>query len=171
MMTLSATTFLGTVMVIGPATPPTPQIVLDILRYGNVEKALLTPAVIEELCLTPEGLEGLRKLKHLQYAGAPLSAKAGEQLIDHVAVTPAIESTEAGGYPIVLHGHRDTWDHVRFQKHAGAEFEHFVDDLYELVFVKRPECALQQIFHIQILTDSRRRICGESTQFVRACGR
>ncbi|OQE20888.1 hypothetical protein PENFLA_c015G05828 [Penicillium flavigenum] len=147
-LVLASTSFVHTTLVIGPPTMPTPETVMDILRYGQVKVALLTPAVIEELCLTPTGINALRNLKSVHYAGAPLSAKAGDMLISHTQVVPTIGSTESGGYLTSVHDKKEAWDYVSFQKHAGAVFEHRFDDLYELIFVRQPDSKLQSIFRL-----------------------
>lgn len=147
-LTLALTTFLHTTVVIGPSTPPTPETVLNILQYGRVQGALLTPAIIEDLCHTPTGIKALRNLEYVHYAGAPLAPKAGNQLIPHVPVVCAIGSTESGAYPTALHSRREAWDYVRFQKNAGVVFEHRFNNLYELVFVRKPACALQPVFMV-----------------------
>jgi hypothetical protein len=121
---------------------------MDILRYGRVQAALFPPSIIEELCLAPEGLETLRQLEVIFYAGASLAAKAGDQLASHAHVVCMIGSTEAGGYPIALHDKRDAWNYVKFQKNACIEFEKRVNDLYELVFVRRPGFPAPQVFEV-----------------------
>lgn len=147
-LVLALTSFIDTTLVIGPATPPTPETVVDIMKYGQVKIAVLTPAIIEELCLTPIGTNALRNLKSVHYAGAPLSAKAGDMLISHTRVVPTIGSTETGGYITSVHDKKEAWDYVVFQKHAGAVFEHRFDDLYELVFVRQPDSKIQSIFQL-----------------------
>ncbi|GAB1195654.1 hypothetical protein APSETT444_004916 [Aspergillus pseudonomiae] len=126
----------------------------DIFRYGRIDGALLMPALIDALCLLPEGIEALRELKYVHYAGAPLSAKSGNLLAPYTQVVPCVGSTEAGGYFTTIHQNKDAWDYLSFQKHSGAEFEHRMNDLHELVFVRRPECAMQQIFQVYPDRDS-----------------
>lgn len=147
-MALAMTTFLHMTAVIGPSQPPSPETIADVLRYGSVEGALLPPALIDGLCLSPAGLQALRDLKYIHYAGAPLSAKSGNLLIPYVHVVPCIGSTEAGGYFTIIHNIPDAWDYVSFQKHAGAIFEKRLGNLHELVFVRDPNCAMQQIFSV-----------------------
>lgn len=147
-MTLATTSFLHSTMVVGPPTPPSPDIVVDILRYGRVQAGLFPPSIIEELCLRPEGLDALRQLEILYYAGATLAAKAGDQLASHTQVVCMIGSTECGGYPMALHDKRDAWNYVKFQQNAGIEFEKRANDLYELVFVRRPGCPAPQVFDV-----------------------
>ncbi|KAJ5668962.1 hypothetical protein N7462_010032 [Penicillium macrosclerotiorum] len=147
-MTLAMTTFLHMTAVLGPSTPPSPEVITNVLRYGNVKGALLPPILIDSLCLSPAGLQALRELKYIHFAGAPLSAKSGELLVPYTKVVPAIGSTETGGYFTACHDKADAWDFVTFQKHAGAIFEPRVNNLHELVFIRDPSCSMQQIFTV-----------------------
>lgn len=148
LMTLSMTTFVHMVAVIGPAGPPSPNVITEVLRYGRVEGALLPPVLIDALCLSSNGLQALRDLKYIHYAGAPLSAKSAELIVPYAQVVPCVGSTEAGGYFTTIHGKPDKWDYLAFQKHAGATFEQQLGDLHELVFIRNPNCAMQQIFTV-----------------------
>jgi acyl-coenzyme A synthetase/AMP-(fatty) acid ligase len=147
-LVLAVTSFIDATLVIGPAKPPAPDTVIDTLKYGQVEVVLLTPAIIEELCLTTTGRDALRDLESVHYAGAPLSTKTGDLLISHTQVVPTIGSTESGGYLTLVHNKKEAWDYVVFSRHAGAVLEHRFDDLHELVFVRNPESELQSIFKL-----------------------
>jgi acyl-coenzyme A synthetase/AMP-(fatty) acid ligase len=146
--TLSMTTFVHMIAVIGPAGPPSPDIITEVLQQGRVEGALLPPVLIDALCLSPKGLQALRDLKYIHFAGAPLSAKSAELLTPYAQVVPCVGSTESGGYFTTIHGKPDKWDYLAFQKHAGAIFEKQLGDLHELVFIRNPSCAMQQIFTV-----------------------
>jgi acyl-coenzyme A synthetase/AMP-(fatty) acid ligase len=115
-------------------------------KYGRVDSALLAPALIDEMCLNDRALSALRSLKLVSYAGAPLSRKSGDLLAPHVQLTSAIGSTEAGAYLTKFRRDDKDWDYVEFQKQAGVAFEPRSGDLHELVFVRVPECKMQQIF-------------------------
>jgi acyl-coenzyme A synthetase/AMP-(fatty) acid ligase len=147
-MTLSMTSFVNMVCVLGPGGMPSTKQFWDVVNYGQVEGALLPPSIIEQLCQDPKGLESLRKLQYLHYAGAPLSVKAAIQLIPHVKPVPCIGSTEAGGYFTEIRSGNEDWDYVAFQEHAGAVFEKRLDNLHELIFIRRPECRMQQVFEV-----------------------
>ncbi|KAJ5759629.1 hypothetical protein N7520_006785 [Penicillium odoratum] len=146
LMTLSMTTFVNMIAVIGPVGPPSPATVTEVLRHGRVEGALLPPVLIDALCLFPDGLEALKDLQYVHYAGASLSTKSTELLVPYTQVVPCVGSTEAGGYFTAIHGQINAWDYLAFQRHAGATFEQRLGDLHELVFIRNPECAMQQIF-------------------------
>ncbi|KLJ11455.1 hypothetical protein EMPG_13357 [Blastomyces silverae] len=123
MVTLGLTTGLHTTCVVGPPVPPTPKLLIDIFHYGKVAGVLMNPALIDALCLSPEGLQALREMKYVQYVGASLSAKSGNMVAPYT-------------------------NYVSFQKDIGAEFHHRIDGIHELVFVRRPEFRLQQIFQL-----------------------
>ena len=146
-MILSTTAFLRTVVVLGPSRlPHTPDIVQAIIKYGKVDGALLPPALIDQLCLDPLGLQALRSLDYIQYCGAPLNKSTSTKLTPHVRVSPTIGSNESGNYFVKLNNDAEHWDYMSFPPHAGAVFEQRVGDLHELVFIRKPECVLQQIF-------------------------
>ncbi|KAJ6023984.1 hypothetical protein N7540_004781 [Penicillium herquei] len=148
LLMLSMTTLVHMRAVIGPAGPPTPEAVAQVIKYGRVEGALLPPVLIDALCLSSDGLEALKGLKVIHYAGAPLSEKSGKLLAPHVQLVPSVGSTECGGYFTVIHGKPDKWDYLAFQKHAGAKFELRANNMHELVFVRDPSCEMQQIFRV-----------------------
>ena len=148
LMTLSMTTFTEMVAVIGPPGPPSPDVVSQVLQYGRIEGAVLPPALIDALCLSPVSLQALRSLKYIHYAGAPLSDKSAELLLSDVQVVPCVGSTETGGYFTVIHGNPKAWDYLRFQSQAGAVFEHRMGDLHELVLIRDPKSSMQQIFTV-----------------------
>ncbi|KAK1144346.1 hypothetical protein N8T08_005498 [Aspergillus melleus] len=133
------TGFVHMVSVIGPPSPPTPDLLIEIFRHGKIDGALLMPALIDALCLLTEGRQSLCQLKFIHYAGAPLSAESGDLLSSYTQVIPCVGSTEAGGYFTTIHDKKDAWDYLSFQKHTGAEFHHRMDALHELVFVRRPD--------------------------------
>lgn len=147
---LQMTVFLNTVVVVGPAKsgPTTPASVRGILEFGDVDGVILPPSLIEPLCSDSEGLKQLRKLKYIYFAGAPLPPSAANKLVGHVPVKPAMGSTEAGAYFIKTCGDED-WQYYSFRPAMGVEFEQRTAELYELVFVRKPEFARwQQIFQV-----------------------
>jgi hypothetical protein len=143
--------FLGAVVIIGPVTPgPTgPSVAKDVLKFSNAEGALLPPALIDALCDDAEGLECLRRLKHVYFAGAPLMLRTAEKLITHVPVRPAMGSTEAGAYFIRIISQEEDWEYYFFRPGMGLELQHLTDDMYEAVFVRKPELERwQQVFRV-----------------------
>ncbi|KAF7865939.1 hypothetical protein EAF04_006103 [Stromatinia cepivora] len=118
LMVLSMTTFIHMVVVLGPSKLPSPETLIDILKFGRVDGALLVPAAIDALCRDPSGLAALRSLQYIHYAGAPLDINSGRKLSSDVRLIPCIGSTE---------------DYIEFNTNAGAEFKPRPGNLYELV--------------------------------------
>lgn len=72
--------FLGSVVVIGPpSTGPTePTVAEEVIRRGKVQGVMLPPALIDGLCESVSGIECLRGLDYVYFAGAPLSRRTAE---------------------------------------------------------------------------------------------
>ena len=150
LMIVPMTMYLRAEIVLGPtAMPPSADLVESVLIQGKVDGALLAPAVIDQLCLEPDGLSALRGLDYIHYVGAPLCLDSDLGLAPHVRVIPSIGSTKCGGYFTKIRD--DTavdWDYVEFQPHIGAELEPRMNGLHELVFIRRPDAPMHQIFLI-----------------------
>ena len=143
------TTFLNTILVIGPVEPqPTAQIVDQILHFGNVVGAELPPALIEDMCREDTMLKRLQDLKYLYYYGAPLNKATGDQLAGHCCLHPGIGSTEAGAYFTKIRDD-EYWDYYTFRAAMGVRLEHWSNDLYELVFHRDESLKRwQQVFYL-----------------------
>jgi len=147
---LQFTVYLAAVLVVGPATsgPASPQIAKEVMSYGKVECAMLPPALIDGLCKDDGGLDCLRSLKYLYFAGAPLARKSAERLVGHVTLKPAMGSTEAGAYFLQNTGDED-WEFYSFRPAMGLEIRRVADDLYEPIFVRQPTLQRwQQVFYV-----------------------
>ena len=146
---LQMTTFLNTILVIGPVgPPPTAQIVDQILHFGNVVGAELPPSLIEDMCRDDTMLKRLQDLKYLYYAGAPLNKATGDRLAGRCFLHPGIGSTEAGGYFTKVRDD-DDWNYYTFRAAMGVHFEHWSNDLYELVFYRDGSLKRwQQVFYL-----------------------
>jgi acyl-coenzyme A synthetase/AMP-(fatty) acid ligase len=142
--------FLGTVFVVGPVTagPLDPTSARDTLKWSQAQGALFPPALIDGMCEDPSGLECLRGLDHLYFAGAPLARRTAEKLVDYVSVKPAMGSSEAGAYFLQITG-KDDWEFYSFRPGMGMEMQQTTDDLYEAVFTRRPDLEQwQQVFKV-----------------------
>lgn len=149
-VSLQLTVFLRSVVVIGPVTPgPTePYVAKDVLRYSKAQGALLPPALIDGLCDDADGLQCLRNLDYLYFAGAPLTQRSAEKLVGDVAVKPAMGSTEAGAY-FIRTIDQDDWQYYSFRIGMGIELQHVADNMYEAVFVRNPRVERwQQVFQV-----------------------
>jgi acyl-coenzyme A synthetase/AMP-(fatty) acid ligase len=144
---LQWTVFLNVVMVIAPPTNTTSEII-QTLKYSNVEGAIMVPVQIENVIREPSGLETLRKLNYIYFAGSTLPRSVAEKLVSHCKVQPGMGTTEAGAYFLQIRN-EDDWEYYRFRDSMGIEMVQRTDELYELVFKRRPELARwQQLFQL-----------------------
>ncbi|KAF2705779.1 putative AMP-binding enzyme [Pleomassaria siparia CBS 279.74] len=141
----------GGVVVIGPAGsgPTTPTAAREVMIHGQVQGSMVSPALIDDMCATAEGLECLRNLDCLYFAGAPLSPSTAAKLIGHVPIKPAMGSTEAGAYFLRITGDED-WEYYSFLPGMGMQFQPTSSgSLYEAVIVRDAALeAWQQVFHV-----------------------
>ena len=143
------TTYLNMVAVIGPMNFPSPDDMVQIIKLGRIEGILAPPMIIDAMCRTQSGVDALRQLKHIYYAGAPLSAKCADLLTPYTHLAPAIGTTDGGGYfTKSSRGSDIPYDYVAFQDLQGAVFEHRFSDLHELVLVRQPNPIMQQVFFL-----------------------
>lgn len=147
---LQFTVYFSSILVVGPATPgpASPQTARDVMRHGKVNGALMPPALIDGLCEEQSGINCLRGLKYLYFAGAPMNRKTAEKLIGHVPVKPAMGSTEAGAYFIQILDDED-WEYYSFRPAMGVELRRVSANLFEPVFVRQPDVEkFQQVFQV-----------------------
>lgn len=122
--------------------------VIEVLELSKATGVAMTPSGLEGVCAQPGGLDRLRKLKYIYFAGAPLSRSTAEQLLGHCKVQPGMGTTEAGSYFLQIRND-DDWEYYRFRPAMGVELEQRTGNLHELVFHRKPELERwQQIFKV-----------------------
>ncbi|CAI6333958.1 unnamed protein product [Periconia digitata] len=153
LLSLQVTIYHNAILVAGPSGTggqATPQTALSVLKHAKVQGALLPPSLIDSLVATPSGLDALRDLEYLYFAGAPMKPSTAHTLINenNVTLKPGMGSTEAGLY--WMHD-TDEWEYYSFRPAMGIEFRKRTAELYELVFVRQPEWERYQlVFHIHV---------------------
>lgn len=115
-----------------PNIPPTPDLASSIIALDFCETAALFPALIHAMAQKETHLEGLRKLDHVSWVGAPLSPPIADKVRAYVTMIPAYGSTENGGLPLNIIDQAD-YEWMSFSPIAGVKFRQFSDELYELV--------------------------------------
>ena len=150
MAALQWTVFLNMVLVMGPNTPATGSQVLAVLQNANVQGAVIPPLLIQAVSDQTGGVDALRKLYALYFAGAPIARHVAVQLNGHCKLVPAAGSTETGAAFIsVRSGEQDQWEYYRWRDSNGVRFDRKSEQLFELVFYRRPDLErFQQIFRV-----------------------
>lgn len=145
---LQASVWLGAVIVLGPAHRwPDPDLVVEMLTYGEVGAMLTTPHVIEAMALTEDGMKALLGLKILLWTGASLGARVGAAIASRgsVLMAPVYGSTECAGLQMHFCADRADWDVYEFQDGQGIEFEaQSGSELHELVIRRWKKNDLDQ---------------------------
>ena len=76
---------------------PTPPAILgEILQKVTVYGASMPPSALKAICENTEGLERVKRLDWVAYAGAPLEQEIGDLLASHINVYSGYGSTETG---------------------------------------------------------------------------
>lgn len=144
---LQSTVWLRTVLVLGPANKPlTAPIADQVLQFGEVVGFAAPPMIIKALCRQTETFERLKKLKFVQWAGAPLDESTGNMLCHHVQMSPAFGTTECGPYFTRLCDDPTEWKYYWFRQGQGIDFVPVFGSSYELIFRRGSEARWQQIF-------------------------
>jgi len=144
---LQAPVWLGSTVVLGPASGPAiPPVADEVIQHGRVEGFVAPPILVKALSSQANTLKHLRSLKFLQWAGAPLDQATGDLLKAHVKLSPAFGSTEAGPYLTLLCEDPNDWAYYRFRSRQGIVFEQRSGQFWELVFRRQENAHWQQIF-------------------------
>lgn len=144
---LQSTVWLRTALVLGPANKPlTASIADQVLQFGEVVGFTAPPIIIKALCRQTETFERLKKLKFVQWAGAPLDETTGNMLCHHVEMSPAFGTTECGPYFTRLCDDPADWKYYWFRHGQGIDLVPVSSSSYELIFRRESEARWQQIF-------------------------
>lgn len=123
--------------------PVSADMVIECLRYADVESALLPPALIEELSQSEEGVRALAKLNTVAFGGGNLAREAGNRLVKAgVYFHNIIGATEWAPFPLYTKSDPYLWQYFHFNKETlGGEFRRQAgeEDVYELVIVRQKE--------------------------------
>ena len=139
--------WLGTILVLGLAMKPFTALIVDqIIQFGNIVGLASPPFLIRDLCRQPETFERLKKLRFVQWAGAPLDQTTGDTLSQHMQLAPAIGTTECGPYFTRLCDDPADWNYYWFREGQGIELESVSNQFHELIFRREQTAHWQQVF-------------------------
>ena len=124
-----------------------PDVFKKIVALNHVEGIRSPPHTIHTLYADPESRALLKSLKFILFMGAALDRAVGDDLCQHVRLTPLIGSTETGDQLSLRPASRELWYTHDYVPQNGHRFvaSDVVDDLYELV-LDRPKHIKASIF-------------------------
>ncbi|KAL9624366.1 MAG: hypothetical protein Q9160_001328 [Pyrenula sp. 1 TL-2023] len=128
-----------------PLRPPSGALVAEIMHKLGVKGAYLPPVIVEQIFQQPNGIETLRNLDVLCYAGGPLSPAVGDELAKSCLVCQFYGSTEVGQVRQLV-PEREDWSYMEFNPNNRLEFRPDDDGTFELVLfaddTTEASCAL-----------------------------
>ena len=121
-----------TIPVFGPPLrPPSGALAAEIMKRQKIRGSILPPVIAEQLYHEQGGFDLLKQLDVLCFAGGPLSAAVGDELVKHTTLCQFYGSTEVGQVRQLV-PQREDWSYLEF--HPSSKFElQPADDAYELV--------------------------------------
>lgn len=125
----------------------TVDLLARILDETAPEMAILTPSFIEELASTPKGLDTLKRIEMLFFAGAPLSKDVGDILCQDITLQTGMGSSEAGFIANLLVSDKTDWQYLEWNPAYGVDMQHITDEIYELVLCRAETRDYHGIFH------------------------
>ena len=115
-----------------PLRPPSAALVAEIMEQQNIRGCLLPPSVVEQLLHEPHGLDFVKRLDIVCYAGGPLSQGTGDVISRVTSVCQFYGSTEVGQIRQLVPRSED-WSYMEFHPRTKLEFRPSDDDAFELV--------------------------------------
>lgn len=103
------------------------------MRHMPLKAVLGPPIIFQQLAQESEGLQLVKQLDFVLYAGGPLSTATGNLLSQLADVVQFYGTTETGIIPTLVPS-REDWASLEWHPIIGADMQPSVDDAYELVF-------------------------------------
>ncbi|KAJ4370312.1 hypothetical protein N0V86_009049 [Didymella sp. IMI 355093] len=140
--------FNNTTTVLGPPEQTTVEVLEAMMRHADIDSASCTPATLEELARRPDALANLGGLKHIAYVGGSISQTAGDIVSQYIPLVTLMASTETVTMVQHITDYED-WSYVCINPLLNGVEMRPVADLFELVYVRKPECAeFQGVFKV-----------------------
>ncbi|KAK3948964.1 hypothetical protein QBC32DRAFT_408241 [Pseudoneurospora amorphoporcata] len=135
------THYLDTPGVLGLGDRPlSSDLVLEYIKYADVQAMTLPPAILEELSQEDEAIQALSKLSFVAFGGGNLAPEAGDRLVDNgVTLCNLISATEFTPFPYFWQYDRKLWRYFHFDNERfGIDWRpHDGDSSYEQVIVRK----------------------------------
>ncbi|MCJ1394676.1 hypothetical protein MMC18_007556 [Xylographa bjoerkii] len=120
-------------LVLGPPDRPSSgTLASEIMRQCDLRTIFCPPVVAEQLVQEPEGIQQLKKLDFLWYAGGPLTEKTGNLVSQLIDVFQWYGSTEAGPIQSLVPS-RENWAYLEWHPDYEAEIRPSMNDVCEMV--------------------------------------
>lgn len=128
--------------------PPTPEHLIQAIKQVRPSLALFPPSILEEIAIAPGGLDAIRLLESVFFAGGPLATGVGQKLISCTRLLNMLGSTENGiclsRVPIDKHD----WQYFELIPESGVTMEIDSSGLHEMLITRtRDNQKYHAVFH------------------------
>ncbi|KAI1275904.1 hypothetical protein F5Y07DRAFT_399961 [Xylaria sp. FL0933] len=132
----------GNTVAFGIANRPlSPDLVVDCLKYADIETALIPPVILEYMSQSPSGIQALLPLKMVFFGGGELATPAGNELVRHgVTLVNSYAATEFSPFTNYVVKDPDLWQYFLIDSDTiGIDWRLLdgYDDVYRLVFSRQ----------------------------------
>ncbi|KAJ4341537.1 hypothetical protein N0V95_007183 [Ascochyta clinopodiicola] len=135
-----------------PGPPPTTEAFIDAISNTDVDWALVSPVVIDELGKRQDLIRvAASRLKYISYAGGSVPKASGDAVARTLPIWTILGSSEAGLTPFVHdkdgYDNAEDWVYMHFNPALKHEMRHSHDDFYELILVRNTDTDnIQAVF-------------------------
>ncbi|TKA77269.1 hypothetical protein B0A49_03507, partial [Cryomyces minteri] len=133
-----------TIVLADPDSPPTAATFSDIVDYGDINGAYVSPSALQDISKSSDAVEKLARLKFVLYGGATLKTSVGNTIRQKTRLINSWASTEVM-CPVTHVVEAEDWEYVHVNPtYSGIEFRlaDAEQGLYEAVAVRNPDVEL-----------------------------
>lgn len=124
---------------------PNAEVNLEIIQVAKPRVGFFPPSILEDMVEIPGGMEALKTLDFIMFAGAPLSQEIGDKISRVAKIQTIIGSTEASILDSYVNDDPNDWMYFEWCPWTGARMDP-QGDLNELV-ITRQNNQLQGAFY------------------------
>lgn len=115
---------------------PTAEMNLEMIKAGKPQVGFFPPSILEDLAEMPGGMDALKTIDFILFAGAPLAFETGEKISKVARIQTIIGSTEAGLLDSYINEDPADWMYFEFCPWTGAHMDQ-QGELHELVIRRK----------------------------------
>ncbi|KAL4966026.1 putative NRPS-like enzyme [Aspergillus stella-maris] len=131
-----------------PDKPLSVDLLADTIKQTHATAAMLPPSILEDMSQSEIGIETLKSLDCVYFAGAPLAVETGNHLSKYTKIITVLGSSEMGIICSFVPQGEGNWMYFEWNPAYGVKMEDAGEGAYELVIPRREDShAIHGIFH------------------------
>ncbi|KAL4938764.1 hypothetical protein BDV06DRAFT_231536 [Aspergillus oleicola] len=131
-----------------PDKPLSVELLADTVKKTKATAAMLPPSILEDMSHTKAGVQTLKSLDYVYYAGAPLATDTGNYLSNYTKIITVLGSSEMGIICSFVPQGEGNWMYFEWNPAYGVKMEEAGEGACELVIPRREDSrTIHGIFH------------------------